>query len=47
MKKETYRNPENGKTMTRKEYFDFMFGEEFMKSEDKGRLKQYEIKNQK
>ena len=41
----TYTHPENGMTMTKNEYFAFMFGEEFMKSNDKGSLKEYETKN--
>ena len=41
----TYIHPVNGKTITKNEYFNFMFGKEFMKSNDKGRIKEYEIKN--
>ena len=29
--------------MTEKEYFAFMFGEEFMESEDKGTIKEYQV----
>tara|TARA_B100001287_G_C22517064_1_gene450970 strand:+ start:400 stop:522 length:123 start_codon:yes stop_codon:yes gene_type:complete len=31
-----------GKLLTRNEYFEIMFGEEFMNSNDKGTLKEYE-----
>jgi len=37
-----YLHPITNEVMTRKDYFDFMFGEEFMKSDDKGTLKEYQ-----
>jgi hypothetical protein len=40
---EFYPHPDNpSKMITEKEYFNIMFGEEFMNSTDKGTIKQYE-----
>jgi len=36
-----YEHPETGEKMSTEEYFAFMFGEEFMSSNDKGTIKQY------
>jgi len=38
-----YKHPFTNKPMTKKDYFILMFGAEFMASNDKGRLKEYEI----
>ena len=39
----TYLHPITNEVMTKEEFFNFMFGEEFMESEDKGTLKEYEV----
>ena len=38
-----YKNPVTQELMTKENYMNFMFGEEFMKSDDKGTLKKYEL----
>ena len=38
-----YKHPLTNKQMTKKDYFILMFGAEFMASNDKGRLREYEI----
>lgn len=36
----------NGEYYTEKAYFTLMFGSEFMKANDKGTLKEYELENE-
>jgi hypothetical protein len=36
-----YKLPDSDRWVDKKEYFDFMFGEEYMQSTDKGTLKEY------
>tara|TARA_R100001530_G_scaffold60360_3_gene43625 strand:+ start:1268 stop:1558 length:291 start_codon:yes stop_codon:yes gene_type:complete len=42
----TYRHPITKQAMTKKDYFELMFGKEFMDSNDKGSLKEYDEKSQ-
>jgi hypothetical protein len=41
----TYLHPITKKELSEKEFMNFMFGEEFMNSKDKGTLKEYESTN--
>ena len=38
-----YISPITNKEMNKAEYFEIMFGKEFMKSKDKGTLKEYKV----
>ena len=38
-----YISPITNKKVNKAEYFEIMFGKEFMKSEDKGTLKEYKV----
>ena len=42
----TYLHPETKKPMSKDDYFLLMFGKLFMDSKDKGRIKQYDEKEQ-
>ena len=44
--KTIYTHPITNEVMTKKDYFNLMFGQEFMESKDKGTLKQYDEKSQ-
>ena len=43
MKQDKYYHPVTKVEMSRKDYMELMFGKEFMKSTDKGTLKEYQI----
>ena len=36
-----YKHPETGESMSKADFYNFMYGEEFMESEDKGKIKFY------
>tara|TARA_R100001369_G_scaffold43134_1_gene69311 strand:+ start:186 stop:326 length:141 start_codon:yes stop_codon:yes gene_type:complete len=36
-----YKNPETGKLMSQKDFYSFMFGDEFMNSPVKGTIEEY------
>ena len=46
MRNSNYTHPITNEVMTKKDYFNLMFGQEFMGSNDKGTLKQYDEKSQ-